>query len=209
MDQYYGNKKVKPQHFDSDPLQLVARALSPLADQQVARAGLEFIHCVLHAEASEARRAAVRDVFESLYFDDLMVLLVCCTNDVVATQQNLCRVLQILRAILLAHSFEEVKKLLSLHGEHMELLFSRLNQTQVSKNASREVCNYLQLVLELLADDREVLNALFSKEPVQLFLETVAPEAPCYSLEELARVELWRLLTRLKETAADADDDVK
>jgi hypothetical protein len=82
LDQYYGNKKVKPQHFDSDPLQLISRALSPVADQKIGRAGLEFIFCVLQAQSSEASWTTVRDVFESLYFDDLMVLLVCCTNDV-------------------------------------------------------------------------------------------------------------------------------
>jgi hypothetical protein len=82
IDQFYANKKIPPQHFDSDPLKLVSRALNPVADQKVSSAGLHFIFCMLHVDTDEASWTGVRDVLETLFFDDLMVLLVCCTNDV-------------------------------------------------------------------------------------------------------------------------------
>ena len=114
--------------------------------------------------------------------------------------------LQVLRAIFLSHSHDEVAKLLGLHSAHLELLFSRLNQKEVSKSASKEICIYLQLVLELVADDREVVAGVFGKDEVNRFLDSVSPEAPSYTVEELSRVELWRLLTRLKEREADRND---
>ncbi len=209
LDQFYGNKKVRPHHFDSDPLKLISRALNPVADQRIGSAGLEFIFCMLHTEVNEAHWTVVRDVFETLYFDDLMVLVVCCMNEVGDSHQNLCRVLKILRSVFLSHTIDEVKNLLGLHSAHLELLFTRLNQNQVSKSTSKEICLYLHLVIELTADDRGLLFQLLSKDEVNRYLDSVSPEAPSYTLEELARVELWRLVNRLKEREADRDDELK